>query len=118
MTGLCPCVRVRTAPKWMNIRKFSSKLERIQNLISAIALRYRIRCDLSPALFRQCRPSINHAVNLRYSRISRSIGSMAATLSVFDSALGPPAMDKRMDADVSLENMVFGTVIYVASGLI
>lgn len=49
-----------------------------------------------------------------------SIRSMAATLSVFASALGPPAMGYMMDAGVSLENMVIGTVIYIAiaSGMI
>ena len=43
-----------------------------------------------------------------------AIRSMAATLSVFASALGPPAMGFMMDAGVSLENMVIGTVIYIA----
>ncbi len=49
-----------------------------------------------------------------------SIRSMAATLSVFASALGPPALGWMMDAGIALESMVLGTVIYIviASGLI
>ncbi len=42
-----------------------------------------------------------------------AIRSMAATLSVFASALGPPAMGFMMIAGVSLQNMVLGTVIYL-----
>ncbi len=49
-----------------------------------------------------------------------SIRSMAATLSVFASALGPPALGWMIDAGFRLETMVIGTVIYIAiaSGLI
>jgi len=49
-----------------------------------------------------------------------SIRSMAATLSVFASALGPPALGWMIDAGIALESMVLGTVIYIAfaSGLI
>ncbi len=49
-----------------------------------------------------------------------AIRSMAATISVFASALGPPAMGWMMDADIRLESMAIGTVIYltVATGLI
>ena len=43
-----------------------------------------------------------------------SIRSMAATLSVFASALGPPALGWMIDAGIALESMVLGTVIYLA----
>lgn len=43
-----------------------------------------------------------------------AIRSMAATLSVFASALGPPAMGWMMDAGIRLESMAIGTVIYLA----
>ena len=45
---------------------------------------------------------------------------MTATLSVFASALGPPALGWMIDAGFRLESMVIGTVIYIAiaSGLI
>ena len=42
-----------------------------------------------------------------------TIRSMAATLSVFASALGPPAMGFMMDAGVSLENMALVPVVYL-----
>lgn len=43
---------------------------------------------------------------------------MAATLSVFASALGPPAMGYMMDAGISLEAMVLGTVVYLVAATV
>jgi MFS family permease len=53
---------------------------------------------------------------------TRNIGairSMAATISVFASALGPPAMGWMMDAGIRLESMAIGTVVFLiaATGL-
>ena len=49
-----------------------------------------------------------------------AIRSMAATLSVFASALGPPIMGWMLDAGISLQAMAIGTVVYlvIATGLI
>ena len=43
-----------------------------------------------------------------------SICSMAATISVFASALGLSALGWMIDAGIRLESMVIGTVIYIA----
>ncbi len=49
-----------------------------------------------------------------------AVRSMAATMSVFASALGPPAMGWMMDAGIHLQTMAIGTVTFVAfaTGLI
>lgn len=48
------------------------------------------------------------------TRYIGAVRSMAATLSVFASALGPPAMGWMMDAGISLQHMVLGTIVYLA----
>jgi MFS family permease len=44
-----------------------------------------------------------------------AIRSMAATLSVFASAMGPPALGLMMDAGFRLESMAIGAVAYLAA---
>lgn len=46
-----------------------------------------------------------------------AIRSMAATISVFASALGPPAMGWMMDAGIRLDTMAIGTVIILIAAI-